>query len=352
MYKLDTVVWEITLKCQINCLHCGSKADMNKRPDELTTQEALNLIEQLADLGCRRVVISGGEPFLRKDWAVLGQRVKALGMRLGYITNGFSINDDMLDVLYHLKPHSMSFSLDGATAETHDYIRGRNGVYDHLVRVVERLVENGQFVSIVTSVHKKNLPELPDILKLLLKLGVGAWQLQTATPMGRMPKDLAIDEHEYYSLAQFIVENRQKYKNLIRIMEGDCIGYYSKLSPYMEMPNWQGCQAGLRVMGIESDGSIKGCLSIHGSNMHGDDYSSFIEGNVREKPLKEIWNNTDGFAYNRRFDPSMLVGICKECKYGPICRGGCSEKAMAFSNTPFGSPFCLHNYETKYPDKV
>ena len=67
MYQLKHAVWEITLSCNIHCLHCGSNADINKRPKELSTDEALNLIEQLADLGCSRVVLSGGEPFMRKD---------------------------------------------------------------------------------------------------------------------------------------------------------------------------------------------------------------------------------------------------------------------------------------------
>ena len=199
MYKLDTVVWEITLRCNLNCLHCGSNADLNKRPKELTTEEALDLIEQLSDLGCRRIVLSGGEPFMRRDWAILGQRIKDLGMVLSYITNGFSVNDDHLDVLAELKPNSISFSMDGSDAKTHDYIRGKDGVYDHVCKVIKTLTDRGQFVSVVTSVHKANLHQLPDILKLLIDLGVGAWQIQTATPQGRMPADLAIDEKRILS---------------------------------------------------------------------------------------------------------------------------------------------------------
>lgn len=339
MYKLDTAVWEITLRCNLNCLHCGSDADLNERPKELTTDEALDLIEQLQELGCRRVVLSGGEPFMRKDWPVLGQRIKDLGMVLSFITNGFSMNDNHIDVLYQLKPNSVSFSIDGSNAETHDYIRGKEGVFDYVCKIIKKLTDRGQFVSVVTSAHKKNLEQLPDILSLLIDLGVAAWQIQTATPQGRMPQELAMNEREYYKLAEFIAENRQKYKTIIKIMEGDCIGYFSKLSPYMEMTTWQGCQAGMKAMGIESDGAIKGCLSLHGED--------YIEGNIRERSLKEIWTDSDNFKYNRRFNPDMLQGICKDCKYGAICRGGCSEKALSFTGTPYGSPFCLYKIESK-----
>lgn len=352
MYKLNTVVWEITLQCNLNCLHCGSKANIEtKRHNELTTAEALSLVEQLAEINCRRVILSGGEPFMRQDWAVLGQRVKDLGMRLGYISNGFAINDKTLDLIIQLAPHSMSFSIDGSNAKTHDYIRGKNGVFDHVVDVIKKLISRGQFVSIVSSIHKGNFTELPGILDLLIECGVGAWQIQTATPMGRMPRDLVLDENEYYQLAEFIADHRDRYKNIIKIAEADCIGYYSeKLSHKLEKPNWQGCQAGLQVLGIESDGGIKGCLSFHG--YEDGDYDDLIEGNIREKRLKDIWNDPEKFKYNRRFELSMLSGICKDCKYGPICRGGCSENAFGFTGSVTGSPFCLYQIEKKRAEQA
>ena len=337
MYELNIAVWEITLKCNIHCLHCGSSADTNTRPKELTTDEALDLIEQLADLGCKRVVLSGGEPFLRKDWAVLAMRIKELGMRVSFISNGYVVNQDLVDLLKIIQPVGVSFSLDGSCAETHDYIRGKKGVFKKCVNALNLTSKAGLYSSAVTSVHKKNLEELPQILDILLENEVCAWQIQTATPQGRMPKELALNDDEYYQLAKFIAENKQKYKNLIRILAADCIGYYSSFSSELEEAPWQGCHAGMRVIGIESDGSIKGCLSIHGDN--------FIEGNIREQSLREIWTSKDNFKYNRRFSPSQLEGICKNCKYGSICRGGCSEKSLSFTGTRYGSPYCLYNYE-------
>lgn len=339
MYKLDTAVWEITLKCNINCLHCGSSADIHSRPKELTTSEALDLIEQLADLGCKRVVLSGGEPFLRKDWATLALRIRDLGMNVSFISNGYVVDDDIIDLLCAIEPVGISFSLDGGCAETHDYIRGKKGCFDRCINALRKTSERGLYSSAVTSVHKKNIVELPQILQLLIDNGVCAWQVQTATPQGRMPQELALNEDEYYQLAEFIADNKEKNKHLIRILEADCIGYYSELSPRLHCKVWRGCQAGLMVIGIESDGAIKGCLSLHG-----DDY---IEGRIRERSLSDIWNDKENFKYNRRFSPDMLVGICKGCKWGAICRGGCSEKAQTFTGTPYGSPFCLYNIEKR-----
>lgn len=337
MYKLNSAVWEITLRCNINCLHCGSSADTNKRNNELTTDEALDLIEQLADLGCKRVVLSGGEPFLRPDWAVLALRIRDLGMDLSFISNGYIVDDDLIDVLKVLGPNSVGISVDGCCAATHDYIRGKDGVFDRCINALNKLSKAGIYTCAVTTVHKKNINELDQILDILIENGVNSWQVQIATPQGRMPMDLAVNADDFYNLAKFIAEKRQKYKNIIRIVEADCLGYYSTFSKDLNFVTWTGCKAGMNVLGIESDGAIKGCLSLHGDE--------FIEGNVRETSLADIWNDKNKFKLNRRFSPSMLKGICKDCKWGSLCRGGCSEKAISYTRTTHQSPFCLYNYE-------
>ena len=339
MYKIRNVVWEITLSCNINCLHCGSNANINKRPKELTTGEALDLIEQLADLGCERVVLSGGEPFMRKDWPALAQRITHFGITCNAISNGFIVNDDVIDLLKESGISYLGFSLDGANAETHDYIRGHQGVYDHLMWVFDRLKQRGFKVSVVSTIHKGNIDQLEGIRDILLDHSVDVWQIQTANIRGRMPKEWAITDKDFYRVAKFVADNKKAYEDLIMITEADCTGYFSKLTPFMGIKHWTGCSAGINTIGIESDGSIKGCLSMQ--------EESYIEGNIREKSLKEIWTNPDGFKYNRRFELSDLKGICADCKYGSVCRGGCSEKAKSYTGELHHQPFCLYDMEKK-----
>lgn len=337
MYTLKHAVWEITLRCNIHCLHCGSNADKHKRPKELSTEEALGLIEQLADLGCKRVVLSGGEPFMRKDWAVLAHRIVTLGMTCQYISNGYMVNDDILDVLEQLGTKYVGFSLDGSNAKTHDFIRGKKGVFDHLIQVFDRMKQRGFQVGVVSTIHKGNINELDGIRNVLLEHGVDIWQIQTANVRGRMPKEWALTDKDFYSIAEFIAKNRKRYEDILIITEADCTGYFSKLTPYMGMKRWNGCNAGMNTIGIESDGGIKGCLSMQDKK--------YIEGNIREQSLKEIWENPENFGYNRRFKMSDLHGICKDCKYGGICRGGCSEKAESYTGKLHSQPFCLYDME-------
>ena len=337
LYKIYMCVWELTLECNIHCLHCGSSANSKARKNELTTEEALSVVEQLATLGCENVVLSGGEPFLREDWPALAIRMCDLGINVSFISNGYAFNDDILDVLKIIKPVGAGFSLDGCCKETHDFIRGKKGVFDRCVNALNKCSKAGFYTSAVTTVHKKNLPEMEKILEILLENGVRAWQIQVAAPQGRMPREFALNEDEFYSLAKFIAEKKVAYRNIIDICEADCIGYFGTLGKVLNT-GWHGCPAGMRAIGIESDGTIKGCLSIH----HGKKYE---EGNIRERSLIDIWNDENSFKYNRRFNPKNLKGICKDCKYGSICRGGCSEQAKSFTDSEFGSPFCVYNYE-------
>ncbi len=339
MYKIKNVVWEITLSCNINCLHCGSNADINKRPQELSTGEAFGLIEQLADLGTERIILSGGEPFMRRDWSALAQRIINLGMTCNIISNGYVVNNDTIDLLKAVGINYLGFSLDGATAKTHDYIRGKEGVFEHLMWVFKTLKANGFKIAVVSTIHKGNIHELDGIKNVLLDYGVDVWQIQTANIRGRMPKEWAITDKDFYHVAQFIADNRNRYYDILKITEADCTGYFSKLTPFMGIPKWNGCSAGINTIGIESDGTIKGCLSMQ--------HDSYREGNIREKSLKEIWTNPDGFKYNRRFELSDLGGICADCKYGAICRGGCSEKAMSYTGQLHNQPFCLYDMEKK-----
>lgn len=339
MYKLNTVVWEITLSCNINCIHCASNADIHKRPKELSTGEAFSLIEQLADIGCKRIILSGGEPFMRKDWSALASRIVSFGMECNFISNGFAVNDETISLLKEIGIRYLGFSLDGATAKMHDYIRGKEGVFDHLMEVFDKLKKEKIMIAAVSTIHKGNIGEMEGIKNLLLDHQVDVWQIQTANIRGRMPKEWAVSDVDFYNVAKFIAENRKRYQGIINITEGDCIGYYSVLTPNMGIKKWNGCGGGIDTLGIRSDGKITGCLSMQ------DDI--YIEGSIREKPLKEIWNDPNAFKYNRRFEMSDLSGICAECKYGAICRGGCSDRSMTYSGKLHSQPYCLYDMEKR-----
>jgi radical SAM protein with 4Fe4S-binding SPASM domain len=330
-YNLNCAVWEITLACNMECKHCGSSAG-TARKNELTTQECFKLCEDLANTGCNEVSLMGGEPFVRKDWNEIAWCVKDLGMDLAFVSNGILV-PKVIERLVQLEPVVVGVSLDG-TKEIHDYIR-REGSYDAAQEAIKLLQENDIQTTVITTISKTNFKELLELKNLFYGKGIN-WQLQVCMPFGYFDPSLVITEEEYYASAMFIVSERikNKFKDM-PVVGAHCYGYFSHLLPRNKM--WDGCTAGRSTVGITSDGSIVGCLSM-GNNQ-------FIESNVRDRSFKEIWEDSNSFAYNRNFKSEDLGENCIDCFYGEKCKGGCNSTSFHLSKKFHNTPFCLRRIE-------
>jgi len=324
-------------------LHCGSSADKKTRK-EMTLGESFKLADELAELGNRRIILSGGEPFLRKEWYDIAKYLRKKDIEVGIITNG-SLVEKNLDKICEADLFAMGFSVDGEE-ETHDMLRGVPGLHKKVFSSIKELKKRGQAVSIVTSVSKYNIQELEKIRNRLFAYKIDAWQLQVAAPFGNMCEhsNKVVSRQEYLQLARFIAETRAMWMPYINVQPADCIGYFSSFENYLRDSKWQGCQAGLQVIGIEANGNIKGCLSLM--------WPEYVEGNAREKSLREIWNNPQAFSYNRKFSVEQLQGNCRGCEYGEMCRGGCTNNSAAFSGKQHGSPYCLHLIEKENAQEI
>ncbi len=329
-YKLKCAVWEFTLKCNLRCSHCGSSAGIS-RHNELKTKECFGLCEDLAELGCEDVSLMGGEPFLRNDWFSVAQCIKDLGMNLNFVSNG-TILDRYINKVCQLKPKVVGISIDGIK-ETHDSIRGK-GTFEKAINSIDLLRDRGIQTTVITTVSKLNFKDLPKLKDLFLKKNVN-WQIQIAMPFGNFQKELMLSKEDFYATALFIAKQRinNPFEDL-PVIGAHCYGYYSKILPGCK---WDGCSAGRTAIGITSDGGIVGCLSM-GNNR-------FIEGNIREKSLKEIWENLNNFSYNRKFDASKLGPNCENCKYGTKCQGGCNANSFTITGKFHNNPYCFYNIE-------
>jgi radical SAM protein with 4Fe4S-binding SPASM domain len=328
------VVWEITLKCNMKCRHCGSSAG-KARPDELTTEQSLDLCADLKKIGCREVNLMGGELFLRNDWFEIAEEIRRQKIGVSIISNGFAIDERMASKISKLDPSVVGISIDGSNAGTHDYIRGVKGSYSRAANAVELLKKKDMSVTIITTVQKLNFKELPEIKNMILKRDVG-WQIQIAVPFGRFRKEYMLTPMEFYSVGLFVASLRKKYNlNDLPVCVAHDLGYYSTVLQYPGGADWNGCQAGITNLGIQSNGNIKGCLSLT------DD---FVEGNVRDKNIVELWNSPDSFSYNRQFKHSSLMGFCHNCPHSIVCKGGCLSVANTVSKGR-EDPFCFFRIE-------
>jgi radical SAM protein with 4Fe4S-binding SPASM domain len=342
-------VWELTLACNLRCKHCGSFAG-SKRERELSLDENLKIADDLAVLGCRRVTLSGGEPTLHPDWDRIGKRLADHGIKVNLISNGWHWTAAHVERAKAAGLCGAAFSLDGLERE-HDEFR-QPGSFARVVAAIDACVAGGLPVAVNTTVNRLNQHSLRELRDFIAARGAFSMQVQLATPSGNMGEhqELVIDPVDLLwlvpELASLCRQNTRKFFTVA----ADDLGYYGKPEQRLrddggELPFWLGCRAGCQVVGIESSGNVKGCLSLP-SSMHGE--SRFVEGNLRDKSLADIWNAPDAFAYNRKTPDSRLTGFCRACRYRDFCRGGCTWTVYCHSKSGGeGNPLCFYYQAVK-----
>ena len=333
------VIWEITRACNFRCEHCAVAAG-RPRDDELSTEEALDVCDALADLGVPAVALMGGEVLVRRDWSQIAARLRTHGIEVGLITNGWCFDEEVAGIVERLGICQVGISLDAGSPQMHDELRGRPGAHARVMEVIERIGRLPlPYRTVITSVRRSNLPQLPVIRDLLVERASGfTWMINITSPHGkdRLDHRDLLDEDGFLELARFIHVTRAQLRGHLDVTGTHDMGYFSKELPDLHSFEWNGCAAGMETLGIRSNGDIVGCLIL-------DD--SFIEGNLRDRSLREIWTDGSAFGYNRNFTVDMLEGRCSGCEHGARCRAGCRDHAVGFTGSRFEAPFCLHRLE-------
>ncbi len=329
-YVLRQCVWEITLACPFHCAHCGSGGG-EARPDELNTAECLDVAAQLAELGCRRVSLIGGEVFLRPDWREIVAALTSRNVRVCIITNGYRLTTGILRELKLLGTESVAVSVDGPE-RIHDAFR-RPGSYRRAMDAIVALAAAGIPTSVISTLRADNAPLLEELYDALRPLPIFAWQLQACSPTGGAARNNVDVRFDVRKVIGFVAKHAPDAP--FRLGIADNIGYYA---PEAGAPrgtegySFDGCSAGLTAVGIDSAGNVRGCEAMYDER--------FIEGNLRRRSLREIWEDPNAFAYNRKFRPELLSGTCASCERGAVCAGGCRAYNYFAGGTLYENPLC------------
>jgi len=264
------------------------------------------------------------------------------GIRAGMITNGVTFDDDAAQRARDNGLKAVGFSLDGVD-QTHDRIRGRVGHFGRLTSAMASATRAGLPFAVVSHLNRLNLLELDRMHDWVVEQGAYAWQVQLGTDMGNLSdhRDWLVTPRELIDIETRL--GKLAKQSPIRVHVSDSVGYFGPSEKLLRKASgkscFDGCPAGLKVIGIESNGNIKGCLSIMaGYNERSDE---FVEGNIREQRLADIWYRDGAFAYNREWQHDDLGGFCAECSHARKCRGGCMAKKVA-SGDGMENPMCVH----------
>ncbi len=332
-------VWEITLACDLACGHCGSRAG-RARPDELDTSEALALVDQLAELGVVEVVLIGGESYLRADWLELIARIAERGMEPLLTTGGKNLTLERARAAKQAGLVSASVSLDGL-AGTHDLQRGVTGSWRAALTAIENFHAADIPVSVNTQINRLSMPELSELLELVILHRVHSWQIQLTVPMGRAADhpDWLLQPYDLLELFPLLEQLAARCQAAdVLLWPGNNVGYFGPLETTLRgtLPRGHhvGCGAGIWGIGIEADGTIKGCPSMA--------TATWGSGNVRDARLVEIWERSAPMRFNRGRGVESLWGYCATCYYADVCKAGCTWTSEAFLGKPGNNPMCHH----------
>jgi len=329
----------------MRCGHCGSSCE-ERLPGELTTHEALSLVDQIADLGLKWITLSGGEPLIRADLPLLIEKFVSRSVAVNIISNGWFIDADMAQTLKASGVSTVAISIDG-TKKVHDSIR-KPGSFQRIREAVAHLKHADVTVGAVTTLSKQNIALLPKLRRILVDMGVDLWQVQLGQPMGNFKESPSwvLGPEQVPDIIDFCIETAMAGE--IKIFPADCIGYYSEKETLIRQyagiggpaSIWSGCNAGMRNFGILHNGDILGCTSIR--------EKAFIEGNIREKTLSQIWSNPEGFVWYRNSSKAQLSGDCAICIYGSKCLGGCSNTRLTMNGDIYSeNQYCAYNITLK-----
>jgi radical SAM protein with 4Fe4S-binding SPASM domain len=342
------VVWEITMKCDQPCEHCGSRAGPARR-HELSTEEAFAIAESLARLGTREVTIIGGEAYLRPDVYDIVRKLAGLGMRVTMQTGGRAFTPERARAFRDAGLAGLGVSIDGP-ARVHDRLRGNLGSHAAALHALDSAREVGLALSANTQVNRLNWNMLRETAATLRAREVEAWQVQLTGPMGR-----AADHPEWIlepyrvvdvidTLADIQREAVEDYRAgraaFFNIAPNNNIGYFGpyeqilRSRPDSPEAHFQGCLAGIFGMGIESDGTVKGCPTLPTAAYGG--------GNVRDMTLEDLWDKSPEIRFARDRSTDELWGFCKTCYYADVCRAGCSWTVHTTLGRRGNNPFCYH----------
>lgn len=338
------VVWELTLACDHACTHCGSRAAV-KRETELTTLQALGVVGELAAMGTREVVLIGGEAYLHDGFLEIVAALAKAGVRPTMTTGGFGVDEALATRMRAAGLEQMSVSVDGLEP-THDRMRAKRGSFAAAMRALDNARAAGIQVTANTNVNRFNRGDLEELYEVLKDKGIRAWQIQITTPLGRAADrtNMVLQPYDLLDVVPRVAAlKRLAAQDGVQILPGNNLGYFGpeeallrspidKSNPDAGTDHWAGCQAGRYVLGIESDGAVKGCPSLQ--------TKSYVGGKLPERKLEAIWGETPELAFTRDRTTEDLWGWCKECPFASVCLGGCSFTAHAVFGRPGNNPYC------------
>jgi heme b synthase len=324
--QLRLVAWEITRKCNLNCVHCRAGSERGPYPGELSTANCLELLEEIREVGTPIVILTGGEPLLREDVFDLSQKGTDLGLRMVLATNGTLLRPELVERMKDSGIKRVSISLDGVDERQHDAFRKVPGAFKGSLEGIRLLKEGGVEFQINTTVTRHNIGNIENILDLSVELGAAAHHIFLLVPTGRARRmvDQEIEALEYERVLHWFYEMRDQVPLHLK---ATCAPHYYRI--LRQEARRKGEKVDYETYGL--DAMTRGCLGgtsfVFVSNTGIVQPCGYLElncGDLKQSTFPSVWHDSRIFKQLRDF--STYKGKCGRCEYLRFC-GGCRARA-------------------------
>jgi radical SAM protein with 4Fe4S-binding SPASM domain len=312
-HQLLYLFLEITRTCNLSCRHCGSDCTSVNKNAELTTSSWIKILEDISKrfIPAPAIVLTGGEPMLQPDFKAIVEKLHELNMQWGLVSNGYSLDNNVLELLTTNDIHSITISLDGLE-KSHNWLRGKPDSFTRAIEAIALVSKSGiPLKDVVTCVNPKNLKELNKIVNVLIETGMPAWRLYRIFPAGRATGngELLLSVAETREMIDWIIENRADLSKYGLDLNLSCEGWlpYKIDKTVRNQPFF--CRSGVNTASILCDGTITGCSNNAGR---------FYEGNILRDDFAFVWQNRFHMLRNRTW---VNKTTCGECRYLKECEG-------------------------------
>lgn len=310
-HPLRSLFWECTQRCNIACLHCGSDCTAGTDIPDMPAADFLRVIDSIkphVDSHKVMIIITGGEPLVRRDLEEVGLALYRREFPWGIVTNGLALTDERLLSLRRAGIHAITISLDGLR-DNHNWLRGNRMGFDRAMAAIKRVAATNDIKwDVVTCVNRRNLGELDALKEELIAAGVRDWRLFTIFPAGRAAgqPDLRLTPEEYRSLMEFIKATRAEGRIGANYC---CEGFMGNYEGDVR-DNFMSCHAGVTVGSVMINGDIGSCVSIR---------SGYAQGNIYTDDFMTVWNTRFEPYRNRAW--MRDTEPCKSCRSFRYCMG-------------------------------
>jgi heme b synthase len=328
------IAWESTRACNYACQHCRATAQKQADPNQLTTKEAKEMVDQIAAF-CKPVfIISGGDPLLREDIFEVAKYASDAGLRTVMSPSGSNITPEVIEKMKASGVKMISLSLDGSSPAVHDGFRQVEGAFDLAMHNMILARERQMPFRINSTVTQHNLADLPNILKLAVEVGATEWDVFMLVPTGRGKVQMEITPQQYEETLQSVYQASLTSTIPIKVT---CAPQYKRIVAQHS----QSQQENKGRHGASGRGCMAGngfCFISHIGEVYGCGFLPIKAGNIKEQNFREIYQNAPLFKELR--NPALLKGKCGLCSYKAAC-GGCRARAFSVRKDFLEEePFC------------